>query len=602
MLQPRYLWLSLSLSSIAVFAGDQLDEQIITASRINSHPIQTPAAISVLDRSEIEASHAQSLPELLGQLPGLQWTQNGGQGKVSSLFMRGGNSDHVLILVDGVRLGSVSLGRTELSHLSLAQIERIEVVRGPRSGLYGADAMGGVIQIFTRSGKSGGQLQLGLGSYNTSELNASLQAGNQQTEYALGIGFLESEGYNNCEGSLSGGCFTIEPDKDAYRKQHFNARIKHKVNQDLSVGAQWLRVQGESEYDSSFQNQGDFVQQSVSLDALWQINEDWQTQIKLSQSDDETDDSGHDMGHSIFNTQSRQLHWQTLWQPSEEHSFNLGYDYQKDEIDSNTDFTQTSRDNHGIYGQYGYMGEQWQMQAALRFDDNQQFGSHHTQHIGLNYLFSPTLQGFISYGTAFKAPSFNNLYYPNYGNPNLKPEELEGIEIGLRGQQANGQWALSLFHNQVDELISGFYDASSQSFLAQNIKRAKITGIEFESQQRFGQWQWDNSLSWQQADDRDSDTRLPLRANWTLSSTLAYQWQQWRLSGQVKAQGNRYVDASNSKLLSSYGIVNLKAGYQWTKQLRLSLKLNNALDKAYETTDFYPMPGRNWHLGLDYRF
>jgi len=599
--KSRHLWLSIAVLSTSLNAAE-LEDTLVTASRIASHPVQTPAAISILNRSQIETSPAQTLPELLGSLPGLQWSQNGGMGKVSSLFMRGGNSDHVLVLIDGVRLGSATLGRTELAHIPLSQIERIEVVRGARSGLYGADAMGGVVQIFTRSGQSGAQLHLGIGSNKFGELNANLQGSNKNTEYALNFGMLETEGYNNCRGSLSGGCFTLEPDKDAYRNRSVSARLKHRINADLSLGIQALRIEGESEYDSSFQNESDFLQQSLALDALWQINDDWQTELKLAQSRDESDDTGHSMGHSIFKTKTTQLHWQTLWQPTEAHSFNLGYEYQKDEVNSNTDFSVNSRDNQGFYAQYGYLGQDWQIQAALRLDDNQQFGTHSTQHLGINYNLVEHLQAFVSYGTAFKAPSFNNLYYPNYGNPNLKPEELSSIEFGLRGQHSKGQWALTLFNHDIDQLISGFYDASSQSFLAKNIKTARVYGLEAESQHGWGQWQWDNSFSLQSGEDRDTQKRLPLRANWTLSSSLAYQWQAWRFVSQVQAQGKRYADASNSTALSAYAIVNLKADYRWSKQLGLSLKLNNAFDKDYETTAFYPMPGRNWYLSLDYRF
>ena len=262
---------------------------VVTANRVAQTADQTLASVTVIDRTEIERRQATSLPDLLRGVPGLDVTSNGPHGKLSSIFMRGTESNHTLVLIDGLEVNSPFGGATSIEFLPLSAIDRIEIVRGPRSSLYGSEAIGGVIQIFTRRGGGPTQLQLeaGAGAHQQRQYAGAVSGESGRARYSLSAGYSESEGINACEGSFSAGCFTFEPDHDGYRNSSWSARAGYRMSQTLDVEAHALHSEGHTEFDGGFANETDFREQVLGVRLQWRASDIWTSTLHLGETRDE---------------------------------------------------------------------------------------------------------------------------------------------------------------------------------------------------------------------------------------------------------------------------------------------------------------------------
>jgi len=576
---------------------------LVTATRSAETTDEVLASVTVLDRQAIESSQALSLPELLRGVPGVDIVYNGGLGQPSSLFMRGTNSDHVLVLINGVKVGSPTLGNASLHLLALDSIERIEIVRGARSGLYGSAALGGVIQIFTRSSQpTSWQAHTTYGSNYTTSFGLSHTGGNRQTRYYLSASRLDSDGFNACRGDANSGCFTVEPDKDGYDNTSFSSRLTHLFSNTLTLSAHALRSEGHNEYDAALQNEADYLQKIWGTDLDWQFGRSWLMHFGYSEASDDTHNFGSRAGSAVFDTQRTQWNWQNEWQLGQAHELILGYDFIQDEVDSNTAYTLSSRDNHGYYGQYRYLGRQWDLQAALRQEDNEQFDQHMTGNLALGFAFADKVRAFLSYATAFAAPSFNDLYSPTFGNPHLEPEESDSIEFGLGQTQNNYQWHFNLYQTRIEKLISVSADATTGGFSANNVDKATILGAELSAAWRTASGLDINTqITWLDAKDDATDKylaqRSPLSFNFEISETV----RQSTATIQVFAQEHRYDDRANQQRLPGYGVMNMRWEQQLDKHWSLLTRIDNVLDKQYSTIYQYNMPTRSYFIGLHYR-
>ncbi|MDM8545691.1 TonB-dependent receptor [Candidatus Venteria ishoeyi] len=596
---------SVLVSSAFASEATQLPDMVVTASRTPETVESTLAAITIIQRADIERQQATSLPEVLRSVVGVDISQSGNAGQPASLFMRGSNASHVLVMIDGIKIGSPTLGLSALYLLPLSEVERIEVVRGARSSLYGSEAIGGVIQIFTRTGspQTISQLKLSAGSFRTWQVEAGIQgSAGEGTFYNLSASSLKSRGFDTCKPDLGAGCFTDEPDRDAYRNTAFSGKIRHHLNQDVSLGAHFLRAQGRTEYDSSFQNQADFVQQVWGLSADVQATNIWELRLQAGESRDDADNFGHGLAQAVFNTKRQQFSWVNEINFNTDQQLILGYDYLRDRADSTTAYIEDSRKNEGFYGQYRDQFERWRFQLALRHDKNQQFGHQQTGNIALAYEVSKQLRARLSYATAFNAPSFNWLYYPGFGNAELSPEKSKNLELGLSGQLANVTWSVQLYENKVKDLIASIFNPADGSFLPQNVHKARIRGLELEARWQLPEdWQINANLALSNPKDQDSEKILPRRARQTLNLELVKQLGKTRLSAHLLAQGQRYEDSQNSIKLAGYGLLNLRAAYALNEHWTLRGKIDNIFNKDYETAYRYTMPGRTFWLSIQYQ-
>jgi len=580
-----------STSNIAI-AQEKLPEIVITATRSAQSLDNSLASVTVINRTQIEHSQATTLPDILESVTGLNIANNGGVGKTTSVFMRGTESDHVLVLIDGVKIGSASSGGASFQDLPLSQIERIEIVRGPRSSLYGSEAIGGVIQIFTRKIDTPIQASIGAGSDNTYEISSGISAKVKDSFFSLNANHLKTEGFNTCQGSLSGGCFTIEPDDDGYDNTSFNARMNHHFGKNVYFQANVLRTQGSNEFDSSFNNQSDFLQQIIGLKTDITFNDRWLAHFSVGNNRDEIDSFGN-TPRTYLNNRRQLFSWQNDFSLSARDELIIGYDYQQDNVDSSFGFIENDRDNNGVFLQYQTMKGNADFNFGFRHDRNDQFGSHNTGNMGLGYDFTSNLRGLISYGTAFKAPVFNELYFPNFGNPNLQPEESNSVEIGLAGIGSKYQWTLNAYRTEIDKLIG--------LFPVENIDKAKIIGVESSLQWQLSAWNFKAQYSWLNAEDEITGKQLPRRAENSFTVEIARHFGKSRLSAHFLSQSSRFDDRANQQSLDAYSTLDLRGDYALNKQWTVRARLDNAFDEDYQTARFYNTAGRTFFISIHYQ-
>ena len=578
-----------------------LDEIVVTATRTPHTAEETLAATTVITRRDIERGQAQSIHELLTGHAGIGLSSNGGVGQVASVFLRGTESGHVLVLIDGIKVGSATLGTTAFQDIPVDAIERIEIVRGPLSSLYGSEAIGGVIQLFTRRG--GGEMtpsaSVMLGSFNTKKTTATLSGGSENAWFNIGASHFDTDGFNACKGALGAACFTVEPDKDGYRNSALNLRGGYRFQPGTELDLHFLHAAGKVEFDGSFQNQMDSLQQVLGASLKHQVNDRWNLKFSAGQSRDESENFLNGASTGVFNTRRDSYTWQNDLSLATDHLLTLGVDRLEDRVGGTTAYTVSRRDDTGLFTQYqGRVGGN-DIQLALRRDNNSQFGHHSTGNIAWGRALSNDIRASLSYGTAFKAPTFNQLYWPGFGNSNLSPERSRSLEIGLSGKFSAGRWSANIFETRVADLI-GFDNA----FNLVNIHSARIRGMEGVASLRLGEWDSRINLTLQSPEQQsgvNSGNLLSRRAEQSLRLDLDRAIGAWNVGGTFRAEGRRYEDLANTVKLPGYGLVDLRAEYKLAKDWQVQAKLENLFDKDYETAHLYNQPGRSVFVTLRYQ-
>lgn len=568
---------------------------VVTATRTARTADETLASVTVITRADIERSQAKSVAELLAGEPGIDATVNGGYGKATSLYLRGTNSDHVLVLIDGLKINSATNGIPSWQHLPLNQIERIEVVRGPRSSLYGADAIGGVVQIFTRAPSKGRRMsaEAGYGTYGTSRIAADVAEAGDVTRYSIAGSHFNTDGIDAKTASAGN-----EGDRDGYRNTSFSARLGHRFAHGADIELHAMQAVGHVEYDGN-PNQTASDIGTVGARLNFTPTPDWNVKVAAGSSRDYTDNFKNGGFSSTFNTLHHTVSWQNDVTVGKNQLMTLGLDYQDDRIGSTTNYAEKERANRGSFVQHqGRMGDH-DLLASWRHDNNEQFGTSDTGNLAWSYAFSAQLRGRVSYGTAFKAPTFNQLYFPNFGDPNLKPEEAESYEWGLRGKTTGGYWDVRTFQTNVDNLIATVNVGGN--FVAQNVDKARIKGLETEIGLRLAGWDARASLTLMDPRDTGRDKILNRRTKRSLKIDADRALGVWRVGGTVLVQGHRYDDVNNTTRLGGYGLLNLRAHYALSKQWLLRANLDNVFDKTYQTVNTFNSPGRTVFVSLGYR-
>ena len=609
-MQSHLLRAALLLAFPAVACGQtpipRLESTIVTANRGARSADATLAPVSMIESEQIERSQAGSAAELLRGLPGVSIANNGGAGKTTSVFLRGTESDHVLVLIDGVRIGSATTGAAALQDFPAELIERVEVVRGPRSSLYGSEAMGGVIQIFTRRGSEGVQprLTIGAGSRNRFDSSVGVSLGGLQAWLNLDAGTRYTSGINACTGKPSpggAGCFTVEPDRDGYRRRNASVAGGWRFGATTEIDAHWLETRGDNEFDGSFTNRSRSRQQVLGAKLRTSPLEPWAITLALGRSRDESEKYRDGVFGSRFDTRRDSASWQNDVALGDSHLLTLGADWLRDNVDGTTAYGEDSRDNTGVFGQYQARLGSHDVEVSLRRDDNQQFGEHTTGGIAWGYALSGALRLTAAYGTAYKAPTFNELYFPGFGNPTLEPERSRSVELGLAGGEGALRWSFNLFQTRISELIA--FDAAVGA--PGNVSSARIRGAEAGASWLREHWQARVSASLLDpkhlGNDANRGNVLPRRARQALRVDLDRQLGDTRLGLTLLAAGKRYDDLANTRRLGGYTTVDLRAEHRLGHGWRVLATLSNLFDKDYQTAAFFNQPGRSLFVSLRYQ-
>ena len=578
---------------------------VVTASRLEQPLDQTPASVTVIRRADIERAQVRNVEELLAGVEGIAVVGGGGLGKVTSVFVRGAESDHTLWLVDGVRIGSVTTGTPSLQDLPIDTIERIEIVRGPRSSLYGADAIGGVVQVFTRRGRDATpSLRLTGGSNGTRQGAASLGFGGDAFWVDLQASHLQTDGINACRGlpfPSGGGCFISEPDRDPYRNTSGNVRAGWRVSPSLEVQGFVQRTEGRGDFDGSFVNESEVVNQVAGLEVAGQFADRWRSKLTAGRSWDAITSFRNGAQRSVFDTRRDSATWQNDVPVGAHGQLLLGVDWLQDRVSSSTRFVEDSRWNRAGFAQYQVAVGRHEFGVSARLDDNEQFGSNATGSVSWGLGLADALHVYASAGTAFKAPSFNELYFPGFGNARLDPEKAKSIEFGVKQTAAWGRWTLAAFGSEVDDLIA--FD--SATFLPQNISRARLAGVEGSLRLQYAGWRVEQTLTWLDAEDRSAGAtrgrELPRRPALSGRSKLGWSDERWDLGVSAQFAGRRYDDLANRQALGSYAVVDLTGGWRLSASTELQLRLANLFDRQYETAYLYPSLGREAFVTVRYR-
>ena len=587
---------------------DTLGEIVVTATRTAQSADATLASVTVITRQDIERLQAQSLPDVLRGTAGLTISNSGGAGKATSVYLRGTNADHVLVLVDGIKVGSATDGKASFQDIPVAQIERIEIVRGPRTSLYGSEAIGGVIQIFTR--KSGGVLtpsfSATVGKYGTANSTFGLSGGGEQGWFNAKLNQQDITGFNACNGKPApgaAGCRVAEPDKDGYRNLSLGLRGGYHFDNGLTTDFNALQTSSFSKSDgsSSAGNETKAAQQVFGGSAYFAVAEQWDVTLRGGRSQDNSDIFFNGLHIDRFNTQRDSLTWQNDFALGADQLFTAGLDYQQDRIESRLIYTQIARSNRALFGQYqGDFGAH-SLQASVRHDDNQQFGGHNTAGLGYGYAVNDTLRLTASYGTAFKAPTFNQLYYPGFGTATLRPELSRSLEAGVAGHGAVGKWSLNAYQTDITDLIG--FDAF---YLPVNINTARLTGLEGQLETRLADCDINGTLTLQdprQTSGTNQGKLLNRRATEAMRIEVAHDFGAYRLATSLYAEGRRFDDLANTstKRLGGYSLLDVRAEYRVAPDWLVQGRVDNLLDKQYETAQFYNQARRGVYFTLNYR-
>lgn len=614
-------------ATMAAHAADtdqatSLSSVIVTATRTSITTDEALSSVSVITRADIERLQPASVRDLLVGLPGVAFTQAGGQGQQSSLFLRGTNSTHVLVLIDGIRIGAVGAGLPAFEQIPVDQIERIEIVRGPRSSLYGADAMGGVIQIFTRRGAQDGKLDpsmsVSTGSRSYMDGHAGLSGGDSHAWFNAGLGGQYTSGINACRvgaAELGVACFVDQPDHDAYRNWNGMANGGYRWDNGTELAATWLRSKSFVEYDGSPYggNQAENEQEVAGARLSFAPLAPWKVTLNAGQSRD--DNATYFQGdYSDFYTpltyfprtpvghtfsRRNQASWQNDITLDANQLLTAGVDYQQEHIDSDTGYLKSTREDTGVFAQYmGTFGRN-EVQVSARHDHNNQFGNHNTGSAAWGYAFDQGLRLSASYGTAFHAPTFNDIYYPfGLGNPDLKPEKSRSGELGLSQAQGAWNWAVNVYQTTITDLIT-----LDENFVPQNISQARIRGVEGQFGINLDGWQVQSYLTLMQPKNQEGTydgNLLPRRPEQTARVDVDRHFGAFGVGGTFFASGKAYDDQANLHRLGGYTTTDLRASYDFLPNWRVEAKLANVFDRNYETAYYFNQPGRTWFLTLRY--
>ncbi len=588
--------------ALAADAPLALPDLVVTATRTPVAEARVLADVTVIDRAEIERRQPLTVPDLLRGQRGLTVATAGGAGKQTSVFLRGTNAKDVLVLIDGVRVGSATAGTFAWELLPVAEVERVEIVRGPRSSLYGADAVGGVIQVFTRRPEAEGTAytaRAGAGSRDTVLAEAGVSAGDGRTGAGVHGSWLASDGSNARDPTVLFGLPLDEPDRDGYRNRALSGRFSHRFGPGAGVSVDLLQSEGTTEYDGfPFDtNETDYTQQVLGARADLQPLDGWRSLVTAGRSLDRRRErrDGGGVPSARFDTESRSLSWQNdvALGPG---LLTLGADRLEQRVDSAVDYERTSRTVNGAFAEL--QAELGAHRAVLggRVDDNGQFGTVTTGNLSWAYALGPGWEVLGAYGTAFRAPTFNELYYPGFGNPDLQPERARSLEVGLAGRLGDWTSRVSAFRTRVRDLVA----FPPPAYVGENVDRAAIDGLEIELAGSWGGWEPRLVVTWLDPEDQTTGKTLARRPRQAAALDLDRRLGPARLGLTWVVESGRYDDPGNRDRLGGFGVLDLRARYAFGGGWALEARAANVLDKAYETVAGYPEPGRGVFVAVAY--
>ncbi|WED21735.1 TonB-dependent receptor [Vibrio sp. JC009] len=599
---------SASLFSYASFsqaqeAASDVETIVVTANRFEQSLESTTVSVEVVTKDEIVAIQAKSITEVLRRLPGIQLSSNGGYGQQQSVFVRGSESDHVLYLIDGIRIGSATTGAASLASIPVFAIECIEYIRGSRAAMYGSDAIAGVINVITKHHRSeviaGGTM--GSDNYKQGQVSLSKLV-NEDFHVSFAANSLSTDGFSAT--NLPG-----QEDNDGYKSKDFVTTLGYSFNDNLSADIQALYHEGELEYDASgysyFGGVDDIYQDERSYNIAANIqfeNDALTSKLEFGQNQDHLDDN---LYSSVYQTDRTSFAFTNQYRVSESWSFGAGVDWYKDDVsESTTAYEETSRKNTAFYINTAANIDSVQLEGALRHDDNERYGQNTTWQLGSGWQFLTRYRLTANAGTGFKAPTFNALYWPNYGNSDLEPEESKSYELALEAEQDLFDWRIAGYITQIDNMISN----------GENVQEVDIRGIELSAMFDTGPVSHVISFEYMDPEDKENDRQLARRAKENVKWNATYYADNWQADLSYLYQGKRYDYSNGTTELSAYSLVDFAVSYYIFDSLTLRGRVANLLEEDYtlatgtntdtnpSETYYYNTQERSYYATIEYSF
>jgi len=597
---------ALAIAHAPALAQPALESVVVTATRSDTPLERALADVSVIDAEQIRDAGAATLPELLRGAGGIEISQNGGAGSISGLFVRGARTSQTLVLIDGIRIENPASGGGLTEFLPLSAIDRIEILRAPASSLYGSAAVGGVVQIFTRKPAGDGILPFasaGFGSRGTRQLQAGMSGRSGDTGFALSLSQDRTDGFDATLPTSP----DRQADRDGNRVGALTASIEHRLNADWRVGANLLVSDGRVEYDDAFSTPDtakmDYRSAALSAFVSGRFRPRWESTLRVG-------NSSIDYEFAAFSfaprTDSRTVSWENVvdaagsrWQ------FGLESLQQRIAGEGLTVgsyvYTRDSRDTDSVFGGWEREFGAHLLRLSLRHDRIEAVGSETSGSIGWGWQLTPAWLLRAGWGSAFRAPTFDDLYNPWSPNPTLRPERSRGIEAAAEWRRGANLFKAIAFSNRIRDAIE-----LDGLFVAQNLEVARVRGLTLEGRRALGEFTLRGSVTVQ---DPQAERTDPLTGDTVVGdlarrarqhATLGASWQRgsWRLGADAIAQGDR-ADTDGTRM-GGYAFVDLWGSYRLDRHWQLFGRLGNLADREYETAAGYRAAPRSLFLGVRY--
>ncbi|MEJ8838267.1 TonB-dependent receptor domain-containing protein [Ramlibacter sp. AN1133] len=593
--------LALALAASGAGAQSALREVVVSAARTEQAVQDALPATTLITRREIEQAQTPDLPTLLGRLTGAELTQTGPQGSVAGVFLRGAEPRHTLVLVDGVPINNLNFGLGAIEHIPLADVERIEVVRGNVSSLYGSAAIGGVIQVFTRqpTGTPFASVTAQAGSRGLVDANATgsvkLASG---TGLRASVGGLRDRGFNAIRQEEIPG---TNPDRDGYRRRSASVALTQDVGAHV-VGLRLRDARGRIEYDNEFgpatqRDASRFVEQVGTLDARLRLAPTLRVDAALTRAVDKLD--ANEGAFPFFvNSRSDAGQLAAEWEAAPGHRVTAGLEHTRQHIAADTPYDRDRRTVDSARLGYALDHDRHQLQLNARHDRYSDFGSANTWLAAYGYQLTQAWRASASVSTGFRAPSFNDLFFPfGIGNPDLRPERVRSTELALQYAVRGQEVRATLFRNRFHDLIG--FDSAFHSI---NVGRARNRGLELAYAGRVRDYAVRAGLTAQDPRDLDTDARLVRRARVFGHLGVTRELGAWQWGGNLRASGNREDRAQGTPVrLAGYGVLDLSAAYAVSPQVKAFGRIENVFDRAHETVFGYRQAGRGVFVGVTWQ-
>jgi len=577
-----------------------LDTVVVSATRSEQPITDVVADVTVVDRSQIERAGASSVADVLARVPGVMVTRNGGSASTTSVYLRGAEGRFTAVFIDGVRIDSQSTGGATWNAIPLAQVDRIEVLRGPAAAIYGSDALAGVVQIFTRQGEEGffPSLRVGVATHNTRELGVALRGGAGSVDYALGLSGERSDGFNARPAG--------NPDRDGYRTESFSGRLGWKVAPGHRLEATLLDSRQKSGFDGftpGVDDQSLHELQSIGLSWAARWSDTWNTRVGYTRGTDR-----YETTPSPYLTTTQISTWllrnelrlgQAL--------LSVDLERREDELKNRSTTPEvTDRHQNAIALGYGLRSGVHTLQLNARHDDDSEFAGQSTGSLAYGYDITPSLRATASAGTAFRAPTLFQRF-SMYGTPDLKSETARNLEAGLRWQSGTDRASVVVYRNDVKDLInyiSGpgncINGVGAFAGCYGNVGKARYSGVTLSGGTKLGTVNLGGSLDLMRPKNQETGKLLARRAESQATLTADTAVGGWQLGGELQHVGKRFNDAANTQALSAYTLLNLTASTTVARDWTVLARVDNATDKAYESVLGYATAGRTLYLGLSW--